>query len=69
MVQINNGYDWAVSDHTYTNKLADILQTKLSGHESIDQRCSQRGASKNGQVPGALAVYDVAQIKAGVSIQ
>jgi beta-galactosidase GanA len=67
MVQIENEYGWAGSDHTYTNKLANILKSSFPDTKLYTNDANNAGALKNGQVPGALAVFDGTDMKNGVT--
>lgn len=67
MVQIENEYGWAGSDHIYTSKLADILKANFPNTKLYTNDANNAGALKNGQVPGALAVFDGTDMKNGVT--
>jgi hypothetical protein len=67
MVQIENEYGWAGGDHTYTSKLADILKNAFPNTKLYTNDANNAGALKNGQVPGALAVFDGTDMKGGVN--
>jgi hypothetical protein len=68
MVQIENEYGWAGSDHTYTSKLAKILNTSFPNMKLYTNDAANAGALKSGQVPGALAVFDGTDMKGGVNV-
>jgi beta-galactosidase GanA len=68
MIQIENEYGWAGGDHTYTSKLSDILKTNFPKMKLYTNDAANAGALKNGQVPGALAVFDGTDMKGGVSV-
>lgn len=67
MVQIENEYGWAGSDHTYTNNLANILKKNFPNMKLYTNDAANSGALKNGQVPGALAVFDGTDSRNGVN--
>lgn len=68
MVQIENEYGWAGSDHTYTNNLANILKNNFPNTKLYTTDAANAGALRSGQVPGALACFDGTDSKGGVNI-
>lgn len=68
MVQIENEYGWAGSDHTYTNNLANILKSSFPNMKLYTTDAANAGALRSGQVPGALSVFDGTDSKNGVQL-